>query len=102
VRFDRKQIVLYGLYFDLNPGTYRAIFDGLVFREGSLLMDVRSDKGKREHAVTALEAGPGLASIDFTLNEPVQNLEVRLLSTSKGQGVLPHSLLIYKVVDEHS
>jgi hypothetical protein len=97
VRFREDLILLYGPYVDLEAGTYRALFDGLVLSEGSLKLDVRSDQGTREHARARLAAGTtGPASIHFTLGEPVKDLEVRLFSASPGKAMLPTSLLIYR------
>jgi len=96
VPFQEDQTLLYGAYVDLGPGTYRAVFDGLALREGSLRIDVRSGKGKREHATGTVDAGRGTARIDFTLSEPVKDLEVRLFSASGGKAKLPTSLLIYR------
>jgi hypothetical protein len=107
VRFRKDQILLYGAYVDLEPGTYRALFDGLTLSEGSLKLDVRSDKGKRGHATAAVGSATGgtggeSAAIDFTLDEPVKDLVVRLFSASQGKATLPTSLLIYRAASASS
>ena len=100
VPFEEDQSLLYGAYLDLGPGRYRAVFDGLTLQEGSLTIDVLSGKGKRVHSTGTVGAARGPASIDFTLSEPVKDLEVRLLSASPGKATLPTSLLIYRVASD--
>jgi len=75
--------LLFGPYIAFQAGTYSVSFVGDVeeLPAGTTVrIDAVSHQGKVSHAVTQLDAEGGVPSLEFTLADPVPDLEVRVLA----------------------
>lgn len=74
--------LLFGPYAAFQAGTYSVSFVGNIDELSAgqkVRLDVVSSKGKTSHALTELDKVGSISPFEFTLTEPVQDLEVRVL-----------------------
>lgn len=83
VNEGREGYLLFGPYIAFQPGAYNAQFSGEVLTlpsNSKVRLDVASEKGRTVHGRVDTDSTGPLPTLQFKLDEPVEDLELRVLA----------------------